>query len=57
MQAIPFLKSGLAILEAEVVYSEHICSGMILLLLSHWTHSRAEASLVTTRQVASYDFS
>ena len=31
-QAIPFVKSGLARLEAEVVYSEHIYSGMMLLL-------------------------
>ena len=53
MQAKPFVKSGLARLEAEVVYSEHICSGMMLLLLNHWTHSTAEASLVTTRQEAS----
>ena len=52
-QAAPFVKSGLARLEAEVVYSEHICSGKMLLLLSHWIHGiGAEASLVTVRQEA-----
>ena len=29
-QATPFAKSGFARLEAEVVYSEHICSGQML---------------------------
>ena len=53
MQVIPFVKSGLARLEAEVVYSEHICSGMMLLPLSHWTHSRTDASIVTTRHLIS----
>ena len=59
MQATPF-KSGLARLEAEVVYSEHNCSGKMLLLLSLWRRSRsrgAEASLVTDRQEATSDFS
>ena len=57
MQATPF-KSGLARLEAEVVYSEHNCSGKMLLLLSLWSRSRgAEASLVTDRQEATSDFS
>ena len=59
MQAIPFVKSGLARLEAEVVYREHTY------LLRHDSlttelldpYSRAEASLVTTRQEASSDFS
>ena len=51
-------KNGLARLEAEVVYSEHICSGKMLLLLSHWSRSRgAEASFVTDRQEATSDFS
>ena len=36
-QAIHFAKSGLARLEAEVLYSEHVCSSKMLLLLSQWT--------------------
>ena len=39
--------------ETEVVNSEHVCSGKMLLLLSHCTHGRgAEARLVTGRQEA-----
>ena len=54
----PLQKSRLARLEAEVMYSEHICSSKTLLLLSHWTCRRgAEASLVTARQKPSSDFS
>ena len=49
MQTTPFAKNGLARLEADVVYSEHICSGKMLLLLSHWSRrSGTEASFVTS---------
>ena len=58
MQGTPFAKNGLARLEAEVVYSKHICSGKMLLLLSYWScSSGTEASFETARQEASSDFS
>ena len=56
MQAILFVKSELVKPKAEVVIVNISAHGMMLLLLSHWTHSRAETSLVTTRQEASSDF-
>ena len=42
MKVIPFAKKGIARLEDEVVYSEHICSGKMLYYepLDLWQRSR-----------------